>query len=174
MKPEAKHNHKKNAVQSEFTNADWAYYQTHHPVDKGALSKSDDDEMDFFLNNCPIDQREIINQNFSSIPLNHSRQHGISPSNNPIYFCRYCNHPSGSKGINGIRKIRNSLNQKYGTTIESYNVKIINEVIYNEYSRIVAVFKDFLIFDDVSEFLKRSYTVPESLLRLPKMFEFYE
>lgn len=33
--------------------------------------------------------------------------------------------------------------------------KIINDIVYNEKSHIVAKFKDFLIFDDCSEFLKR-------------------
>lgn len=38
----------------------------------------------------------------------------------------------------------------------------------------MSVFKDYLIFDDISEFLKRFYNNQESEQRLPKMFEFYE
>ena len=38
----------------------------------------------------------------------------------------------------------------------------------------MSVFKDYLIFDDVSEFLKRFYQKYESTQRLPKMYEFYE
>lgn len=60
------------------------------------------------------------------------------------------------------------------TSREYYNVKIVNDVIYNETTHIVSVFKDYLIFDDVSEFLKRYYFVHEAEQRLPKMFEFYE
>ena len=60
------------------------------------------------------------------------------------------------------------------TSREYYNVKIINDVIYNENTHIVSVFKDYLIYDDVSEFLKRMYNKLESVQRLPKMFEFYE
>ena len=55
-----------------------------------------------------------------------------------------------------------------------YNVKTINDVIYNEPTHIVSAFKDYLIYDDVSEFLKRYYNVVETKLRLPKIFEFYE
>jgi len=41
---------------------------------------------------------------------------------------------------------------------ESYqNLKVINDLIYNEQAPIVAVFKDYLILDDVNEFLKRPY-----------------
>ena len=46
--------------------------------------------------------------------------------------------------------------------------------MYNENRHIVSVFKDYLIFDDFSEYLKRSYRAPESLDRLPRVFEFYE
>eukprot|EP00350_Pseudokeronopsis_sp_OXSARD2_P012698 CAMPEP_0170552194 /NCGR_PEP_ID=MMETSP0211-20121228/10114_1 /TAXON_ID=311385 /ORGANISM="Pseudokeronopsis sp., Strain OXSARD2" /LENGTH=137 /DNA_ID=CAMNT_0010859769 /DNA_START=1110 /DNA_END=1523 /DNA_ORIENTATION=+ len=67
-----------------------------------------------------------------------------------------------------------NLNKKYLTSREYYNVKIINDIIYNENTHIVSVFKDYLIFDDVSEFLKRFYSKLESIQRLPRMFEFYE
>lgn len=60
------------------------------------------------------------------------------------------------------------------TSREYYNVKIINDIIYNENTHIVSVFKDYLIYDDVSEFLKRFYHKYETVQRLPKMFEFYE
>ena len=46
--------------------------------------------------------------------------------------------------------------------------------MYNENRHIVSVFKDYLIFDDFSEYLKRFYKNPESVDRLPRVFEFYE
>ena len=51
-----------------------------------------------------------------------------------------------------------NLEKKYLTSREYYNSKIVTDIIYNENTHIVSVFKDYLIFDDVSEFLKRSYT----------------
>lgn len=42
-------------------------------------------------------------------------------------------------------------------------MKIINDIIYNEQTNVVSVFKDYLIFDDISEFLKRFYMVAEAL-----------
>lgn len=62
---------------------------------------------------------------------------------------------------------------KYKTSREYYDQKIINDIVYNEPSRLVAIFKDYLIYDDVSEFLKRTYTLVEAKQRLPKIFEFY-
>ena len=70
--------------------------------------------------------------------------------------------------------MRTNLEKKYLTSRDYYNSKIINDIIYNENTNIVSVFKDYLIFDDVSEFLKRYYTVSECETRLPRVFEFYE
>jgi hypothetical protein len=53
-------------------------------------------------------------------------------------------------------------------------VKIVNDIIYNENTHAVSIFKDYLILDDISEFLKRIYLEEESLSRLPKIYEFYE
>lgn len=60
------------------------------------------------------------------------------------------------------------------TSREFYNTKVINDIIYNEPTNIVSQFKDYLIFDDVSEFLKRFYRQDEAVARLPKMYTFYE
>ena len=39
--------------------------------------------------------------------------------------------------------------------------------------QIVSVFKDYLIYDDLTEFLKRPYTFAEAVIRLSNIFEFY-
>lgn len=60
------------------------------------------------------------------------------------------------------------------TSKDFYNVKIINDIIYNENTHIVSVFKDYLILDDISEFLKRRYASFETKPRLTKIYEFYD
>ena len=70
--------------------------------------------------------------------------------------------------------MKQNLDKKYLTSKEYYNVKIINDIIYNEQTRVVSVFKDYLIYDDISEFMKRYYLARESHERLPRMIEFYE
>ena len=55
-----------------------------------------------------------------------------------------------------------------------YNIKVINEIISNDSSHIVAEFKDFLIKDDFSEFLQKYYTLKDSLLLLNQIFEYYK
>ena len=65
-------------------------------------------------------------------------------------------------------------NNKYKVSVFKYGSTVINNIIYNEKSHIVALFKDYLILDDTSEFLKRYYTKYESDVRLPRFFEYYE
>lgn len=66
-----------------------------------------------------------------------------------------------------------NLQKKYLTSKEYYNVKVINDIIYNEESHIVSVFKDYLINDDLSEFLRRIYSKTECVERLPKITDYY-
>ena len=57
--------------------------------------------------------------------------------------------------------------------MDYYNVKVINDIIYNDETHLVSMFKDYLILDDISEFLKRSYREDESRPRLSKIYNFY-
>ena len=63
---------------------------------------------------------------------------------------------------------------KYISMPLSYNINIIDNIIYNDKTHIVSLFKDHLIMDDRGDFLKRYYTKEESDIRLPKFFEFYD
>ena len=54
-----------------------------------------------------------------------------------------------------------------------YNVKVIDEIIHNESSHVVAEFKDYLIKGDISEFLQQYYKKEECLNLLPKIYEYY-
>lgn len=61
-----------------------------------------------------------------------------------------------------INICQSNLNKKYSELPEKYNeTKIINDLVYNEPMHSVSVFKDYLILDDVNEFLKRPYTTEE-------------
>lgn len=86
--------------------------------------------------------------------------------------CKFCSGLARSKSLKGV--IHENLNSKYLTSRDFYNVKIINDIIYNECTHIVSIFKDYLIYDDISEFLKRFYRQDETKTRLPKIFEFYD
>lgn len=62
------------------------------------------------------------------------------------------------KPITLIKQLRRSickLLKKHHSNDVSYKDKILKEILFNEKSHLVANFKDFLIFDDSTEFLKR-------------------
>lgn len=69
---------------------------------------------------------------------------------------------------------RGLLAKKHGCS-DYYNVKAVDNILKDvPNQRIVAIFKDYLIFDDIScECLKRYYTLEESEERLPNLYEFY-
>ena len=70
--------------------------------------------------------------------------------------------------------IQGQLCRKYSKNEDFNNLKVVNDLIYNENTHIVSIFKDFLILDDINEFLKRSYTLSEVKTRLPKLCTFYD
>ena len=64
-------------------------------------------------------------------------------------------------------------NNKYSNDSNFYNVKVINDIISNEPTHVVAEFKDYLIYGDDSEFLHDIYNLNESKKYLPKLFDYY-
>ena len=66
----------------------------------------------------------------------------------------------------------NFMNQHFKNK-DYYNIKVIDEIIHNESSHVVAEFKDYLIKGDNSEFLIQYYKRKESFNLLPKIFECY-
>jgi len=88
--------------------------------------------------------------------------------NLPSKDCSLC---IWKKGLEGIT--RSNLERKYLVTREAYNTKIINDILCNENSHITATFKDYLMVDDLNEFLKRYYGRIESGVRVPKICNFF-
>ena len=72
------------------------------------------------------------------------------------------------------RIIFKRFNDYYSNDKDFYFIKVINEIICNESTHIVAEFKDYLISGDYSEFLQKIYTLNECKECLPKIFEYYE
>ena len=64
--------------------------------------------------------------------------------------------------------------KKYTTNKRKYNKYIINAIIFDHRIHKVAIFKNNLIWDESSEFLKRFYKKRESKERIPKISEYYE
>ena len=86
----------------------------------------------------------------------------------------FFSHSSSLFNSSTIKQIIINFFKTYYINNNYYNSRIINDIIYNEKSHIVSKFKDNLISDDNSEFLKRFYTSKESAIRLPRFFEYHE
>jgi len=64
--------------------------------------------------------------------------------------------------------------KKYSSGNFNYNKILANYLVFNDSCRIVARFKDYLILDDNTEFLRRFYYSEESHPRLNRILNFYE
>ena len=73
-----------------------------------------------------------------------------------------------------LQKSYLKLFKKYSSNEFSYNTICINNIIFNESCLIVAKFKDYLIYDDNSEFLRKLYTKDELNAKLFKILDLYE
>ena len=71
------------------------------------------------------------------------------------------------------KRINYLLHLKYKTSERIFSRNIIDNIIFNERSHFVTNYKEFLIFEDVYEFLKRYYTNEESNIRLKKFINYY-
>lgn len=63
---------------------------------------------------------------------------------------------------------------KYSISKKKYNIYIINSIIFDQKNHIVTEFKNYLLWDETSEFLKRFYNSIESFDRLPSICQYYE
>lgn len=72
------------------------------------------------------------------------------------------------------KKIYNAFYLKYFFDPIIYNTYIIENIIFNEKSHIVSLFKDNLIYDDECEFFKKFYNINNVYLKFRKILEYNE
>ena len=75
-----------------------------------------------------------------------------------------------------FKKMRiNLYNKHYNNNNKSkLNLIIIKSILSNRKTHLVATFKDYLLYDDCSEFLKRFYRGNESFHRLKKIYKYFK
>ena len=71
-------------------------------------------------------------------------------------------------------RARHKLIKRYNKPLSYHDVKIINDILYNEKTHYVEQFKEYLIYEDYNEFLKRFYKSFEISIKLPKILFFYD
>ena len=70
-------------------------------------------------------------------------------------------------------KAKKKLIKKYDNPIYFHDIKVINDIIYNEKTHFVEAFKEYLIYEDINEFLLKFYSKKEIIKKLPKILIFY-
>ena len=74
-----------------------------------------------------------------------------------------------------VNKCKMNLYKKYCKNITNeYNLLKINTILTNRKTHIISLFKVFLLFDDISEFLRRFYKANESNIRVKKLSKYYK
>ena len=122
------------------------------------------------LNSGKRNSREIKNIN-NRINFRRSKIKPKNIFNNNKLFA----YQKASGNIVLLKKlIHQTFIDKYYHDKNFYNSKVIQDIINNESTHVVAEFKDYLIFGDDSEFLQKIYTSKESRKYLPKIFNYYE
>lgn len=72
-----------------------------------------------------------------------------------------------------LKKARLYLYKKHSNDITNkYNILKINDILSNSNCRLVSLFKDYLLYEDYSEFLKRYYNEKESKPRIKKFSKY--
>ena len=116
--------------------------------------------------NTIIKKNNIINSKFL---INIKKlKHNKVKNNNNI-------NKSNSNTMKNLEKIiHDKLIKKYHTKENFYNIKIINEIINNENTRIVSKFKEILIKDDLNEFISNFFKKDKSISILKEIFNYYK
>ena len=71
-------------------------------------------------------------------------------------------------------RARYKLVKRYNKPLSYHDKKMINDILYNEQTHYVEEFKEYLIYEDYNEFLKKFYKTKELDIKLPKILFFYE
>ena len=81
---------------------------------------------------------------------------------------------SVNKSTKLIEKIINeNFHKKYYLEPNSYNILVIENILYNDKTRLVSKFKEQMILDDIFEFLSKYYSICESNSLLNKCISYY-
>ena len=114
-------------------------------------------------------------QDFTTKYLISSNKPSTTQTENHLKTKNFLKRKKPKISLHSIEKLihLNFLNL-YSNDKNYYNIKVINDIISNESTHIVAEFKDYLIKGDDSEFLQQYYDVSKSIKYLPKIFNYYQ
>jgi len=136
----------------------------------------------YLSNNAQKKQDHFQKQNMPAPPKKCQVQRKINPNHIPKTSVESTNE--GTTGFTpsqdrmSIIKIYEStkklivkfnLYKQYRKVKKETDLETINKIIYNEKSHVVAIFKDFLIYDDIKEFIVKQHNLKEIKRQLLKL-----
>jgi hypothetical protein len=68
--------------------------------------------------------------------------------------------------LNLEHRAKFKLIKRYDKPLSYHDVKMINDILYNEKTHYVEAFKEYLIYEDYNEFLKRYYKNSELKIKI--------
>ena len=71
-------------------------------------------------------------------------------------------------------RARNKIIKRYDNPNWFYNEKVINDILYNERTHYVEMFKEYLLYEDYNEFLNYYYGKHLLITKLKKILNFYD
>ena len=128
-------------------------------ISDGSIKKLHISENNIFIN--------LKNENFQTIKANQI----TNIYRNEKFFNKYNKKPT-LKQLE--KRIYNYFFEMYFLDKDFYNIKVIDDIINNFDTHLVAEFKDYLIMGDDSEFLQRKYNMEECKKYLPTLFDYYK
>ena len=72
------------------------------------------------------------------------------------------------------KRTRLSLIKRYDKPLSFHDKKLINDILFNEKTHYVETFKEYLLYEDYNEFLKKFYYKKEVYKKLAEILYFYE
>ena len=72
------------------------------------------------------------------------------------------------------KRAKDKLIKRYDKPVSYHDIKIINDILFNQKNHYVEMFKEFLLYEDYNEFLKKYYGKNVIRTKLPKILMFYE
>ena len=122
--------------------------------------------------------RNKSKENIKSHPFNTKKIKNLIHLNDLKKLKKYSiknnnNNSYNSYILHQTKLIMKKLANKYNRKPEYYYRKITNEIIDNESSHLVALFKEYLIYGDYSEFLQGYFHIKDIFKFLPLIFDYY-
>lgn len=127
------------------------------------MKSSRDPKMKMSLTNC-------LSTSDSSRRKSYSKNKNL-PESMKQYFIKNTKSPKDVLRL--VKKAIKTNLQNHNSDRQLFYSKIVNDIIYDERKRIVCVFKDYLLWDENSDFLKRFYYISESKIKLTRFTAYY-